>query len=76
MIFIEIYLGAGATNSPLANFLVIQSPAMLIGAIETCEFHFTGFIVVASIVEYSLFTLLFRKLAMSYSARLLWRPET
>lgn len=76
VIFIEIYLGAGATNSPLANFLVIQSPAMLIGAIETGEFHFTGFIVVASIIEYSLFTLLFRKLAMSYSARLLGRPET
>ncbi len=76
VIIIEINLGAGATESLLAELLIIQCPAILIGAIETNEFRSTSFIVLISIIEYSLISLLFRQLALKYAGQLLGRPET
>jgi len=65
-----------AHDSVIMHLVFAQSPAMLIGAVETGEFDQTGLIVACSILEYIAITWALREICLSSAARMLGRPET
>ena len=72
----EVYEARIFNNFAIGGLLIAQSPAMLVGAVETAEFRETGVIVVVSILEYLAITITLREICLRAAARMLGRPET
>ena len=78
VIWIEIISGSHLdANDVLGHLILVQSPAVLIAAVESGEFgNETGLIVVCSLVEYLAITITLREVCLSAAAAMLGRPES
>ena len=65
-----------AQDSVLMHLVFAQSPAILVGAVETGEIPQIGLIVAFSILEYIAITFALREICLSAAAGMLGRPET
>lgn len=77
VIWVEITGHYSRHDDVLTNLFLVQSPAVLIAAVETGEFrNAIGLIVVSSLIEYLAITFVLREICLSAASAMLGRPET